>query len=224
MCVKAEQGVFHCDDLGSRVDSASIGRSDKLQKSRSLEPSNQYRAVISDQKKRSAKERATTELKRFIGIAIYLWVLLSLFEIHRFAILRQVHSASHLPSYRIGFAGINALILGKVILIGEAFHVGERFSEKRLIYSALFKSAMFAVLVVCFNVIEGVIRGVLHGKSILASGPEVAGGGWEGMVLYGIMAFVVLIPFFLFTEMQRVLGKEQLHSIILSKRSKADAA
>jgi hypothetical protein len=35
---------------------------------------------------------------------------------------------------------------------------------------------------------------------------------------------VVLIPFFLFTEVQRVLGEEKLHSLIFQKRSKADAA
>jgi hypothetical protein len=38
------------------------------------------------------------------------------------------------------------------------------------------------------------------------------------------MAFVVLIPFFLFTEVQQVIGKEKLHSLILQERSKADAA
>ena len=44
------------------------------------------------------------------------------------------------------------------------------------------------------------------------------------MVLFGMMAFVVLIPFFLFTEVQKVIGRETLHSLILRERSKADAA
>jgi hypothetical protein len=38
------------------------------------------------------------------------------------------------------------------------------------------------------------------------------------------MAFVVLIPFFLFMEVQRVIGKDKLRSMILQKRLESDAA
>lgn len=169
------------------------------------------------------KERAVSELKKFAVIAFYLWVLFSLFEIHKYAVLRELNIHS-LSGYKIGFAAINALIMGKVILIGEALHVGERLSEKRLIFSVLFKSATFAVLVVCFDIVEEVIVGLIHGKSIAASVPKLGGGGLEGIFLFGIMAFVVLIPFFLFTEVERVIGQEKFRSLIFHERSKADAA
>lgn len=126
-----------------------------------------------------------------------------------------------LSGYKIGFAAVNALIMGKVILIGEALHVGEQLSEKRLIYSVLFRSAAFALLVVCFDVVEEVIVGLIHGKSLVASIPKLGGGGLEGMLLFGIMAFVVLIPFFLFTEVQEAVGKEKLQAVIFHQRSKA---
>lgn len=179
--------------------------------------------MISDQQKRKAKERAATELKRYIVIAFYLWVLFTLFEIHRLAVLREVNRAD-ISGYRFGFAGLNALIMGKVILIGEALHVGERFSQERLIFSALFKSAMFGLLAVCFKVVEGGIGGLIRHKPIVESIPRLGGGGLEGMVLFGIMAFVVLIPFFLFTEVQRVFGEEKLQSMIFQKKPRADAA
>ena len=179
--------------------------------------------MISDQHKRAAKERAATELKRYIAIAVYLWVLFSMFEVHRLAVLREVQVRS-VSGYQFGFAALNALIMAKVILIGEALHVGERLSNKRLIFSALFKSAVFAVFVICFDMIEGITVGLIHGKSIVASIPRLGGGGLEGILLYGIMAFVVLIPFFLFTAMQRVLGKDVLHAAIFQKRPKPDAA
>jgi len=69
-----------------------------------------------------------------------------------------------------------------------------------------------------------VIVGVIHGKTILASVPQMAGGGLEGKVIVGIMAFVTLVPFFLFAELQRILGKEKVHELIFQKRSRADAA
>lgn len=179
--------------------------------------------MISHQQKQNLRERAITETKKFIAIALYLWVLLSVFELHRFSVLRDLN-LNALFGYRFGFAALNALILGKVILIGQALHVGEHFSEKRLIYSALFKSAIFSLLLVCFEVIEEVIVGLIHGKSLLASIPQFGGGGLEGKLIVGLLAFVTLIPFFLFIEVQQVLGKENLRKLLFQDRSKADAA
>ena len=113
------------------------------------------------------------------------------------------------------------MILGKVILIGEAFHVGNQFGKTRLIYAVLFKSAVFAVLLICFNVIEEVIVGLIHGRSVVASVPKMGGGGLEGVILIGLLAFVTLIPFFLFIELEEVVGRERLFSLIFRKRFKA---
>ena len=178
---------------------------------------------ISDQQKKKVKEKAISEVRGFVAIVFYLWVLLSLLEMHRFAVLREVHQTS-VSGYRLGLAIINALVLGKVILIAEDLHLGEWFSEQRIVNSALFKSALFALLLVSFDVLEEVIVGVIHGKSVVASVPQIGGGGLEGKLIVGIIGFVVLIPFFLFTELQRVLGKNELTSLILRNRPKADAA
>jgi hypothetical protein len=40
---------------------------------------------ISDQQKQKLEERAISGVRRFAAIGFYLWVLLSLLEIHRFA-------------------------------------------------------------------------------------------------------------------------------------------
>lgn len=178
---------------------------------------------ISDQQKQKVKTRAISEVKRLAAIVLYLWMLLSVLEIHRLAVLREVHQTS-VAGYRFGFAAINALVLGKVILIAEDLHFGERFSKTRLLNSALFKSAVFAVLLVCFDILEEVIVGVIHGKSVAASVPQMGGGGLEGKLIMGIIGFVVLIPFFLFSEMQRVMGKNELHTLMFRSRPKADAA
>jgi hypothetical protein len=166
-----------------------------------------------------------TELKNFVAIAAYLWVLFSLFEIHRVVVLRQAHASFLSGSgYRVGFAAVNALVLGKVILLGQAIHAGERLRRTRLIQSVMYKSGVFAFLLVCFDMVEEVIIGLLHGKSIATSIPQLGGGGIVGVSLVGIMVFVVLIPLFLFTELERVIGKDKLHSIILHKDSTANAA
>lgn len=178
---------------------------------------------ISDQQKQKVKQKAISEVKKFAAIVLYLWVLLSVLEMHRFAVLREVHQTSAY-GYRFGLAAINAFVLGKVILIAQDLHVGGRLGEKRIAALALFKSAVFAVLLVCFDVLEEVIVGVIHGKSIAASVPQIGGGGLEGKVIVGIIGFVVLIPFFLFTEMQRVMGRDELYALIFRKKTKVGAA
>jgi hypothetical protein len=179
--------------------------------------------MISDQQKLKAKEKATAELKKTLAIAIYLWVLFSMFEIHRFAVLRGVTHAP-LSTYRIGFAAIKALIIAKFILIGDAMHLGERFTQNRVVYSVLFKSVIFAVFVIFCDVIEEVVVGLIHGTSIGSSIPRMGGGGVLGIVLVGVMVSIVLIPFFLFNELQGLIGKQKLHSLILQKRPRAEAA
>jgi hypothetical protein len=179
--------------------------------------------MISDQQKRKAKEKATAELKKTLAIAIYLWVLLSMFEIHRFAVLRGIDHSS-ISTYRIGSAAIKALIYAKFILIGDAMHLGERFTQNRVVYSVLVKSIIFALFVILCDVLEEVIIALIHGSSIGASIPRLGGGGLLGLVLVGVMATIVLIPFFLFDELQGLIGKEKLHSLILQKRSRAEAA
>ena len=152
--------------------------------------------MIVNQQETSLKEKAISEAKKVI--VGYLWVLFVLFEIHKITILRGQSSATPL-GYRVGFAFINALILGKIILIAEAFSFGERFKNRPLVYAILFKSAAFSVLLVCFDILEEGIVGAVHHKTITQSMPTLGGGGVEGMLLVALMVFIVLIPFFSFT-------------------------
>jgi hypothetical protein len=172
-------------------------------------------------KKPAVKQRVVSGVKKFAIIVGYLWVVLLLLELYKFAIYRELNQGYRLD-YKIGFALINALVLGKVILLAEDFHVGERLQGKRLVYSILFKSAVYAVLLVCFNVLEEVIVGMWHGKTFAQSIPQVGGGGLEGELIIGTILFVVLIPFFAYMELRRGLGEDQLHSLMFTK--KPDAA
>ncbi len=164
------------------------------------------------------KQKAINEAKKFAVIVGYLWVLFVLFEVHKITILREQNPETSL-GYRVGFALINALILGKIILIAEAFHFGERFKDKPLVYAILFKSAIFSALLVCFDILEEVLVGVFHHKTVIQSIPSLGGGGVEGILLVGLMVFIVLIPFFSFTEVARVIGEDELLSIIFKRRT-----
>jgi hypothetical protein len=78
--------------------------------------------------KPSLKEKAVFQLKEFFGMFLYLWILFGLFVIHQSIILAQ----EHINYQAQGFAIINALILAKVMLIGEDLHLGKGSKISRL--------------------------------------------------------------------------------------------
>ncbi len=64
------------------------------------------------------KTGAFDETRKLCGIFIYLWVLLSLFSLHKALVLNEESLI-----YHQGFALINALALAKVVLVGtEQLH------------------------------------------------------------------------------------------------------
>ena len=164
------------------------------------------------------KKKAISEAKKFAVIVGYLWMLFFLLQLHRVTILREQNPLDPL-GFRVGFALINALILGKIILIAEAFHFGERNKGRPLVYEIIFKSVVFSILLVCCDVLEEVLVGVFHKKTIIESIPALGGGGVEGVLLIGLMMFIVLIPFFSFAEVARVIGEDELRSMIFKGRT-----
>jgi len=168
-------------------------------------------------KKRSVKERATEELKKFAVLSVYLWIFLGVFEIHRTLVLRGQVPGSEL-SYRTGFALVKALVLAKFMLVAETLWVVRTFKDKPLVYSILFKSAVYAAISVCMDILEEVIVAMFHGKPAAQGLTEVGGGGAAGIVLVGIIAFVVLIPLFAFREISDAVGYEELRSLLLKRR------
>jgi hypothetical protein len=66
------------------------------------------------------KTGAIDESRKLFGIFVYLWVLLSLFSLHKALVLNDESLI-----YHQGFAIINALALAKVVLVAEFFYVGD---------------------------------------------------------------------------------------------------
>jgi biotin carboxyl carrier protein len=174
---------------------------------------------MEDDRLHRLKTGAIEETRKLFGIFIYFWVLLSLFSFHKALVLNEEYLI-----YHQGFAFINALALAKVVLVGEYFHLGDRLKDRPLIYPILFKSAIFAVLLICFHLIEETLIGVLQGKTLSQSIPSIGGGTLQGILMVGIIMFVVLMPFFAFRELDRAIGSEELHSLLFGAKTKASAA
>lgn len=175
--------------------------------------------------KAKIKKTAISQAKRFAVMLVYLWALFSVFEIHGAIILRQQLLSPDL-SFKVGFAFVNALVLAKIMFLFEEFHLGERFRDKALVYVVLFKSAFLSAVLVCFHTLEEVVTGLFRGKTLAQIFPDTGAGTAEQLFSWGVIAFVVLIPFFAYTELQRVIGESELQSIFFTppRETKAGAA
>jgi hypothetical protein len=159
------------------------------------------------------KTNGVSEIRKLLYIFIYFWVLFTLFSLHKALVLHDEY-----PIYHQGFALINALALAKVALVGEEFHLGDRLRNRPLVYPIIFKSAVFAVLLFCSHAIEEIVIGVLHGKTLSGSIPDLGGGTLQGMFMIALIMFVVLIPFFAFRELEQAIGAQEFRSLLFGRK------
>jgi len=169
-----------------------------------------------DTSKPTLKQKAYHELKEFFGIALYLWVILALFQLYRSLLLSEEHIS--VVAHQ-GFAIINALALAKVLLIAKALHLGEWVEDWPLIYPTLLKSALFTIVLACFKILEDAGLGMYRGKSFQESIADLGGGTMNGILCVSLILFVTLIPFFVVTELQGVLGEGKLMQLFFRPRS-----
>ena len=163
------------------------------------------------------KKRAFDELRKLSITVIYIWVLLSVFALHREIILRSYHIDY---SAKVGFAFINAVILAKFMWLGEILHAGKKAAGKALLHSTLWNAALFAVILTVCHLLEEQLVKVWHGNSFAASFSQALA---DPMDIFGTMLlmFVVLVPFFFAKGLIEILGKDEIKRLLLKARTEA---
>jgi hypothetical protein len=168
--------------------------------------------MVGDQLSR-LKEKGVTEARKLFWIFAYLWVLLGLFALHKSIVLNEPD-----PFYHQGFAIINALVLAKIMFLAEVVHVADGLKHKPLIYPIVYKSAVFSVILIAFHLLEEVLAGMWHGKALAESIRALSGSGVE-MLVFAVIMFVVLMPFFALSEVGRDIGDDKLFEQFFVRRS-----
>ena len=161
------------------------------------------------------KKRALDELRKLSITVIYLWVLLSVFALHREIILRSYHI--NYPA-NFGFAFINAVILAKFMWLGEILHAGKKAAGKALLYSTVWNAALFTVILMVCHLLEEALVEVWHGHSFAASFSEAVADPRD-LFATTLLVFVVLIPFFFAKGLIEILGKDEIKRLLLKART-----
>lgn len=157
--------------------------------------------------------RLREELKKYALISAYLWVCFAALTLFKAAAL-QTEGVDWTP---LGFAVVQALVLGKFILIGDALKAGHRATEHPLLNRVAWRSlAMLGVLVV-FKVLEEIIVAWVHGQPLAALLEEVAGRPvWVTLAPVFLM-LLILIPMITAAEIHRTVGAERFRELLLGR-------
>ena len=158
------------------------------------------------------KQKAIRELVEAVEISLYLAFFFCAIITYRLVLLHDFRDAS----LNYSFAVINALLVAKVILIGEASHLGKRYEARSLLLSAVYKALLFGVLVFAFHIVEEAIKRLLHGGNIADVFRDMR---VDDFLCRSLVVFCTFIPLFAFRELRRVLGEEKFNGLFYRARA-----
>ena len=156
---------------------------------------------------RSLKQKAMHELRELVVLTLYLAFFFCAVAAYRMVLLREFH----VVSLTFAFALINALVVAKVIMIGEYAKVGQRHESKPLLVSAIWKAFVFGLLVLAFHIVEELIKHLVHGEDFSASFNAIH---IDEMLGRSLVVFCTFITLFGFREFRRILSEEKFYAIV----------
>jgi hypothetical protein len=164
------------------------------------------------------KQRILHELGEFLKVFLFLAPLFCAFSTYRMLLLNQFGE----KYFAYGTAFVNALILSKIILIGEYLRLGKRHEHKPLIYSTIYKSLAFTLLVAVFHILEDAVKRLLDGEGIMGAFAAPSGQRMGEVLGHGLVMFCAFLPFFALRETERVLGEGRMADLFLRSRTSAE--
>jgi hypothetical protein len=102
----------------------------------------------------SMKQKALHEFRELVALSLYLGFFFCALAAYRMLLLNEYH----VKSLTFAFALLNALVVAKVIMIGELAKVGKRHESKPLFVSAIWKAFVFGLLVLVFHFVEEMMK------------------------------------------------------------------
>jgi hypothetical protein len=169
-----------------------------------------------DQSAKNLKQKAAHEFEELAVLTAYLAFFFGGLATYSMLLLNEFH----ISYFAYGTALINAFVIAKVILIGEAVRAGAKFESKALLYSALWKAFVFAWLVIAFHLVEEVIKGLLHGETIAGAFHDIR---IDHLLVRAGLIFFAFIPLFVLRELRRVMGHDHFLGLFFQSASSPKA-
>ncbi|HUN89176.1 MAG TPA: hypothetical protein VMU28_10320 [Terriglobales bacterium] len=160
------------------------------------------------------KQKIKHEFWEMTWLFLYLAFFFCSLVIYDTLLLKQYQVAY----WSFGFALLNALVITKVIMIGEYAKLGKRHEDKSLFVSTVWKAFVYGLLVFVFHIVEEVVKRLIHGADITHASRALRIDQFAGRA---IVVFCTFIPLFAFREFRRVMGEEDFRSLVFERKDKS---
>ena len=161
------------------------------------------------------QQKAIDEFIEYWIVVAFLAWFFGVFAWYRRFVLAEYHiTYTH---YWVGL--IEALVLAKLILIGDALRLGRKLEDKPLIVPTFWKAVVFSLLVAVFSVLEHTIEGLFRHRGVAGGLAELMSKGKYELLGQSLIMFSALVPFFGCKELERVLGEGQLLKLFFRGRA-----
>jgi hypothetical protein len=155
------------------------------------------------------------EMVKFYLYALFFTLFFTAFTIYRQLIVEEyTHTYWHL-----GYGVIEALVIAKLIILGEMLHLGKRYEDAPLIIPTVFKAVLFSIFVLILTVLEHFVVGYFTGKTWAAIYDHLIEKGIYEILARVYVMFFVFVLFFGFKETGRVIGDRRLYELFFKKRN-----
>jgi hypothetical protein len=167
---------------------------------------------MTDHDPHGIKDRIREELRKYLIVSAYLFVCFGALQLYKTALLNE-EGIRYLP---MGLAATKALILGKFLLIGESARVGTRLRLPTLLHRIAFRTFTMAVLLIVLSVIEELIVGAVHGRSVAQTFAEHGGHTIPELGATCLLGVLILVPLVVMEEVDDALGRGTLRRLLLA--------
>jgi hypothetical protein len=162
------------------------------------------------------RHKATHEFKEFVGVVLYLAFFFCSITTYKLLLLKEFHDLY----FEYSFSLISAVVIAKLILLGELAHLARKCETKSLLASAVYKAFLFSLLVIGFHYFEEGIKRWLHGETFGGTFYEMSA---DLLLARSLIIFSTFIPFFAFRELRRVLGEDKFNKLFFTSGATAQS-
>ena len=153
------------------------------------------------------KQKLKHELIEMVVLFLYLALFFCALTAYGMLLLHQYH----VEYWNFAFALINALVITKVIMIGDLMKLGTMRDDKPLLLRVVWKAFVYGLLIFAFHIVEEVIKRLIHGAEVAH---VTHGIRFEQLVARSILVFLTFIPLFAFREFRRIIGDEKFDALV----------
>lgn len=158
------------------------------------------------------------ELVVWAWISAYLFILFSAILLYGWA----KGGSEGRAVTEIGFAAVQAVVLGKFVLFGKILGLGKLPREEALVVRVLRRTLGVLVVVAVFVALEEVAVSVLRGGTAMEGLNLLMARGATELLITMLLMFLILLPLAVLLEFARHIPPAEIRRLLFGRRGAAD--